>query len=260
MMNTSLKSFLLILAFGMIAASCTTYKQYGYLQDIKEIDLGEFSTNYEAIIKKDDRLRITVYGPDREVVAPYNLYMSGGGNIGGSNGNTSGTFLVDKRGEITFPVLGLLHVEGMTRRDLEFYLMERIGKDVKNPTVLVEFANYTITVLGDVGGGGNIRMESERISIFKAIAEAGDLNITARRDNILLVREVDGKPTYHIIDLRHANLLSDEYYFLQQNDILYVTPGAASDTTRTLGFWLGILGAASTVSATIVAILALVKK
>jgi len=257
MMRSPLKSFLLVLALGLLAASCTTYKQYGYLQDIKDVELGEFSTNYEAIIKKDDRLRITVFGPDSKVVAPYNLCF--GENISTSGGNSQYTYLVDKRGEITFPVLGLLHVEGMTRRDLELYLMDRIGKDVKNPTVLVEFYNYTITVLGDVGGPGNIKMESERISIFKAIAQAGDLNITARRDNVLLVREVDGKPTYHVINLKHAELLSDELYFLQQNDILYVTPGAAADTNRTLSFWLSIIGAISSVSAVVVAVLALVK-
>jgi len=257
-MKRVLKLVLPVVALVLAAASCTTYKQYGYLQDIKDTELGEFSTNYEAVIKKDDRLQITVFGPDPKVVAPYNLVIGENG-LNTNNGTNAYSYLVDKNGMITFPVLGDLKVEGMTRRELEYYLMERIGQDVKNPTVLVYFRNYTITILGDVRSPGEKMMDSERISVFKAIAMAGDLNITARRDNVLLIREVDGKATYHTIDLKKSNLLSDDYYYMQQNDILYVTPGAASDTSRTVSFWMGLVSSLSSLSAVVLSVLALTK-
>ncbi|MCQ2095974.1 MAG: polysaccharide biosynthesis/export family protein [Bacteroidaceae bacterium] len=236
------------IVIAMVGTGCTTYKHYGYLQNIEEIDLGKYSDKYEAVIKKDDRLSIVVYGPDSKVVMPYNLsigYDVNGGNIAGQ-GRNGNSYLVDKYGTITFPILGELHVEGMTRRELEKYLTERIAEDVKNPTVIVNFLNYTINFLGAVNR--SIVMDNERISIFDALAKAGDMNLNARRDNVLLIREVDGKPTYHRIDLRKAELLSDEYYWLQQNDIVYIQPGPVEDTTRTISFWTSVIGAVTTIT------------
>jgi len=228
---------------------CTTYKHYGYLQNIDKAQLEAYSELYEARIKKDDRLRITVFGPDSKVVMPYNLAFSDATSTssGFSGGmNSYYTYLVDKDGMITFPIFGDIKVEGMTRRELERYLTEKIGKDVKDPLVMVSFSNYTINFLGAVNT--SIRMETERISILQALAMAGGVDNNARRDNVLLIREVDGKPTSHRIDLRKAELLNDEYYWLQQNDIIYIQPGPIDDTSRTIAFWTSILGTIVTVT------------
>ena len=240
-----------IISFALCALailpSCTTYKQFGYFQDIDRSSLAPFSAEYEARIKPDDRLQIVVFGPDPKVVAPYNLVT---GETSMSNKDNMYTYLVDKDGIISFPTLGSIKVEGMTRRELEKYLTDKIAIDVKDPTVLVDFVNHTFTILGDVSKPGNYKMESERISIMQGIGMAGDLNLSAKRDHILLIREVDGKPVHYALDLKRSDILNNPNYFLQNNDILYVRPGAARVTERTFSFWSVLLNAVTSVGTT----------
>ena len=124
----------------------------------------------------------------------------------GSNPETATlSYLVDSNGDIDFPILGKIHVEGMTRNDLVNYLTEEIGKDVKDPIVYVSFRNYKITILGEVRSPGTYTIDSEKINILQALGRAGDLNLTAQRQDILLLREVDGVLTHHRIDLRDSS-------------------------------------------------------
>lgn len=211
------------------------------MQDIDQVQLQELTTRYEAKIKKDDLLSIIVSGPDKRVIMPYNLTLSEMTTSSGSLDPEKATlsYLVDSEGDITFPILGRIHVEGMTRSELVGMLSSEISKDVKDPIVYVSFKNYKITVLGEVKSPGTYTMDSEKINIFQALGRAGDLQLTAHRDGIILIREVDGKPAYHKIDLRSAELMNSDYFFMQQNDVLYVPPSAsrvAAANTAT-GVW-----------------------
>ena len=242
---------LLALALG----SCTSSKKILYFQDIDSRDLQPIETEYEAIIKKDDRLTIVVSGPDKSVTAPYNLTLSEITTGAASTNPEQSTlsYLVDPEGNIEFPTLGTLHVEGMTRHQLMEYLTEEIGKDVKDPIVYVAIKNYKITVLGEVRSPGTYTMDSEKINILQALGRAGDLNITAKRENILLIREVDGKLTHITIDLKNSDILESPYFYLQQNDILYIPPSATRIMTATTatGIWGTILSSITTMIALI---------
>lgn len=244
------KAILAAAAGIMLISSCTTAKEIVYLQNIDEVKLKQLTAQYEARIKKDDLLSIVVSGPDKQVVMPYNLTLNDV-NVSGATDPERSTlsYLVDSKGEINFPILGRIKVEGMTRSELVNYLTAEISKDVKDPIVYVAFKNYKVTVLGEVRAPGTYTMDSERINIFQALGQAGDMLLTADRDEMILIREVDGVPTYHKIDLRDAGVFNSEAYFMQQNDILYVRPSAqrvAAATTAT-GIWTAVLSSITTI-------------
>ena len=233
-----MKSFRIIIAVAVsaIIASCSSYKDIVYFQNIDDVELKPLTTEFEAVIKKDDRLTIIVSGPDKTVTAPYNLTlaeMSATGSINSNPETSTLTYLVDSEGYITFPIIGKIHVEGMTRNQLVDYLTAEIGKDVKDPIVYVSFRNYKVTVLGEVRSPGTFTIESEKINILQALGRAGDLSITAQRDGILLIREEDGVQTHHTIDLKDSHLLDSPYFYLQQNDVVVVPPSPTRVATAT---------------------------
>ena len=160
---------------------------------------------------------------------------------------------MDRNGDIDFPILGKIHVEGMTRNELVDYLTEQIGKDVKDPIVYVSFRNYKITILGEVKSPGTYTIDSEKINVLQALGLAGDLNLTAQRENILLLREVDGVLTHQRIDLRDKALLESPYFYLQQNDVLYVLPSTTRVATATTAtaIWSVVLSSITTMIAII---------
>lgn len=189
--------------------------------------------------------------------APYNLTLNETGGSGAVLNNNPETvtlsYLVDRNGDIDFPILGKIHVEGMTRNELVDYLTEQIGKDVKDPIVYVSFRNYKITILGEVKSPGTYTIDSEKINVLQALGLAGDLNLTAQRENILLLREVDGVLTHQRIDLRDKALLESPYFYLQQNDVLYVLPSTTRVATATTAtaIWSVVLSSITTMIAII---------
>jgi len=257
------KLLFVLLASALTLASCTTSKQIVYMQDIDEVALKEITTRYEAKIKKDDLLAIVVSGPDKQVVMPYNLtlsdYTTGTGAYNPEQSTLS--YLVDSNGDINFPILGKIHVEGMTRSQLVEYLTKRISEDVKDPIVYVSFKNYRITVLGEVRNPGTYQMNSEKITIFEALGKAGDLNLTANRDGIVLIREVNGVNTYFKIDLKTAEVMNKDYFYMQQNDVLYVSPSSkrVSAATTNTGIWSVVLSSITTALAVLTLVLSLTK-
>ena len=243
--------FILSAVFALFcASSCSSYKDIIYFQDIDDVDLKPLTSEFEAVIKKDDRLTIVVSGPDKSVTAPYNLTLGEMSNTSGGRDPETATlsYLVDSDGNINFPTLGLIHVEGMTRNQLVDYLTAEIGKDVKDPIVYVNFRNYKVTVLGEVNSPGTYTMDSEKISILQALGMAKDLKLTAQRENIILIREVDGVQRHYNIDLKDSHILDSPYFYLQQNDVLYIPPSptrVASATTAT-GLWSVLLSSITT--------------
>lgn len=201
------------------ACSCATSGKILYLQDIEKNRHLSALHGYESTIKKDDKLNIVVSAPNREVVAPYNL------SLGEPTGISSIIpYVVDAGGFIDFPVLGQIRVEGMTRRELSAMLTGRISTDVKDPIVNISFADYRVTVLGEVNHPGTYTVPGEKTTIFQALGMAGDLTMTGRRKNVLLLREAGEGYEYAKIDLRKTELFSSPYYYMSQNDVIYVAP------------------------------------
>ena len=134
------------------------------------------------------------------------------------------TYLVDKQGYINFPVLGKLKVVGKSTDEIKAMLEEQIGKDVENPYVRVQLANFKVNVLGEVNRPGSLSVTTERFSVLDALANAGDLTEYGNRANVLVIREEGGVRQYHRMNLNDAAILSSPYFYLQQNDVVYVEP------------------------------------
>ena len=244
---------------AVLTVSCTTSRQILYFQDIDTAEIDRIVTDYEPVIKRDDILKIVVSGPDKLVVQPYNLTLGEMTSYGGSTSPENATleYHVDKDGFIDFPVLGRINVLGMTRQDLVEYLTKHLKKEVKDPVVYVSFSNFKITVLGEVKNPGTYNVTSERITILQALGMAGDLNLTARRDGIILIRDDNGLNTHIKIDLKKSDILSSPYFYLQQNDVIYVpaSPTRVATATST-SLWSVILSGITTFMSVISVIIA----
>lgn len=194
-------------------------------------------TDWKLKIVPDDELAITVTSEVPEATAIYNLPA-----VNPSTGRPGEdqvkvrtlstisqiqTYIVDKEGNIKFPQLGTIHVGGLTTAQVAEELTRRIAEKVEAPYVRVELYNFKVNVLGEVQKPGLVHIPTERFSILDALAQAGDLTIFGRRDNVTLIREEDGKVTYHQINLNDAKLFESPYYYLQQNDAIYVEPTEA---------------------------------
>ena len=242
--------WLLLLAMGWFAASCTSPKQILYFQDIDEMVAQKIEEQYEPVIMKDDKLQILISGPDKSVVTPYNFTLSDNSSSGYTTAQSVVPYLVDSDGYIDMPGLGRLKVEGMRRVDLVNKItdMLRSGGLVKDPVVSVSFMNYKVTVLGEVRNPGTYTMDGERNTILQALGKAGDLQLTAKRNDIILIRDVDGKQTHIKIDLTKSDILNSPYFYLHQNDVIYVPQSATRvmQGTAALSLWSTVLSSITT--------------
>ncbi len=238
-----------VVAAIWFATSCTSYKTVPYMLNSEEANLDSSAVLYEARIMPKDELTITVNCPeDAEAVIPFNLTatpaVGQGRSILGSQ-PTLQTFLVTNEGTINFPVLGKLEVGGKTVNEVENMIASKIeGTYLKTrPVVTVRLSNYKISVLGEVASPGTYTVPSEKISIYGALALAKDMTVWGRRDNVKLIREDStGKKTIHELNLNDANLIKSPYFYLQQNDVLYVTPNKTkaknSDIGSSTSYWV----------------------
>jgi polysaccharide export outer membrane protein len=228
-MKTSFQKALLLSTIFIAFASCVSKKDIVYFQN-DTIDQSQVSNSYKTIIKPDDVLQITITALDVEAVRPFNLAAvtystSSNSAIGVAQQQT---YLVDTNGEIDFPVLGKLKIGGLTRDELIAFLKDKLEPDyILNPNINVRIANYKITVLGDVQRPGSYPIPNERITILEALGLAGDLNLSAQRENILVQREEEGKKVQYRVDLLSKKIFTSPVYYLQQNDVVYVEPNYA---------------------------------
>jgi polysaccharide export outer membrane protein len=223
----NLKKYHFILLLGYMFFSCVSKKNIVYLQK-DNIDQEKVSNNYITIFKPDDLLEINVTSLENNSSIPFNLFTPIP-NSGGGGQVRQLPYLVDNNGFIDFPVLGKIKVAGLTRQELIELLQSRLEpKYLKKPKIYIRIVNFTVNIIGDVRNPGTYTIPNERITIFDALSMAGDLNISARRDNILVVREKDDKKIEYRVDLRSRKLYSSPVFYLQQNDNIYVEPNYAS--------------------------------
>lgn len=238
-MNLNLRKAL-IFAAVLFCFSCTPYKDVPYFQDLNQTAITKQEiTNYSALlIQPGDILGISVSTPNPEASAifNYNLNRVNGDNTDRSPQNAVIGFLVDAEGNIKLPLIGQVKVAGFSTSELnnqlEFKLKEYLGKANINTRIL----NFKISVMGDVLKPDVYNITNERVTITEALAMAGDLNVTGIRKNILLIREIDGKREFVPIDLTSKKLFESPYYYLKNNDVIYVTPNKQRVASSNSGF------------------------
>ena len=244
-------------------ASCSSYKKVPYIQNYEEANaLNELTQLYDAKIMPKDILTITVTTSDPSASAHFNLGHSISTDANGTSVSSASneTYLVGNDGNIDFPVLGTLHVEGLTKTECESMIKDRLKTYLKEtPVVMVRMPEFKITVLGEVNGSGQFTIKNEKVNVFEALALAGDMTVYGRRDNVKLIRE-DAKGQRHIytVDLNDAKLIYSPLYQLQQNDILYVTPNKNKSMNASVGqntsLWLSSISILATVASLAVTI------
>lgn len=220
-------------ALAIALTSCGSQKNsMSYFDNIRDTTSGTLGdVDYQLRIVPDDELSINVTSVNPSATMVYNI-PSGYSPVtdpvtGVTNYYPSGApkpYRVSAAGNITFPVLGTLHVAGMTTPEVADMIYKRISEFVDDPIVTVELANFHVNVLGEVNRPGVISSTGERFTVLDAIARAGDLSQYAVRDNILLIRENNGVKEYHHLNLNDAGLFKSPYFYLQQNDMLIVEP------------------------------------
>lgn len=269
----NIKTFTL-LALLCLMSACGTPKDVTYLQGIDSLtpeQLRLMDHNYFSSICPDDILTITVTAPDPTVVTPFNPPVYAFANQGEVSVNTSPqlqTYLVDKNGDIVFPVIGKMHAGGLSKQDFAENLRKEIAKSVPQAQVNVQIVNYKITLLGELVRPGNITVRNDRISILDAIGQAGDLTINANRKNLLVVRDNNGEISFGRIDITDPALFASPFYYLRQNDVVYVEPNNAKKRNAkysqaqqyNVSFFSAIISSMSLITSMVLTIISTTKK
>ncbi len=246
--------------------SCQTSKQVPYMQNIDSISLAASQYLFDARIKPKDLLHITVHTTDPQVSAPFNLtvarHLQSSGSLSTGTGTLQG-YLVENDGTINFPIVGRIHVLGLTKQECETLIEEKIAPylaKTEKPVVTVTMSSYRVTLLGDFSSPRVVSVTTEKMSLLEALASAGDLTLYGKRQNVLLIREDNtGKKSVHRIDLTDANFINSPYYYLQQNDVIYVEPNATKAKNSALGqsvtIWFSFISISTSVASLLVNIL-----
>ncbi|NCA78936.1 MAG: polysaccharide export protein [Sphingobacteriia bacterium] len=247
---------------ALVLLSCASNKKIPYFKGISEKDsLINTAIQYETRICSGDMLTIVVSGLEPLAVAPFNLPIITYNSPGSEQLYTTPTFqpyLVDINGEITFPVLGKIKLAGLKKSEAINLIQNKLVQYLKDPIVTIQFLNYKVTVLGEVGRPGSYTITNERVSILEALGLAGDMTVYGKRDNVLLIRENNGKKEFIRLDLNSTTPLSSPYYYLQQNDVIYVEPNSTklrSAASLNVSLWLT---AVSTLASMVTVIVALI--
>jgi polysaccharide export outer membrane protein len=234
--------FKLLYFFSLLLflASCSK-RNLAYISDIQgyEAYTETINNTKPAIIKPDDLLGIKVSSLNQEAAAVFNrggipAYGTAGSSIPSISEDKTGEsfnvgYLVDEDGYIDFPVLNKVHVGGLTKKEAQAKLIEYLQRYLKDPTVNLRFLNYRVTVIGEVNRPSTFTIPNDKINILEALGMAGDMTAFGKRENVLLMREVGGERTVIRLNLNDKGILSSPYFYLQQNDVVYVEPVQAKE-------------------------------
>ena len=236
-----------MILLSFLLAACQSYKKVPYLQDVEAVNQAtQQETLYDAKIMPKDLLTIVVSCTSPELAAPFNLTIASPSNLSIQYTTTQPVlqqYLVDNEGKISFPVLGALTVGGLTKKQAEQLIVDKLKPYMKeNPIVTVRMVNYKISVIGEVARPGTFTISNEKANLLEALAMAGDMTGYGLRDNVKLIREdANGKQQIVTLDLNNAETILSPYYWLQQNDIVYITPNKAkarnSDVGNSTSLW-----------------------
>ncbi len=238
-----IKYLIALIAISTLITGCGSTKNVAYFKNSDTVDLAKSQMLYDARIMPKDILSITVSTTDQEAAIPFNLTVPTLQSASMKQSTTSQptlqSYIVDNEGNIDFPLIGQLHVGGLTKSEAEQLVLEKIRpfmNAAEIPIVTVRMINYKISVIGEVNRPGMFTVANEKINILEALAQAGDLTIYGVRDKVQLIREdATGKKEIHILNLNDANIINSPYYYLQQNDIIYVEPNKVKSQNSSVG-------------------------
>lgn len=250
---------------ALLLASCATNKRAAYIQQVQTDIPTAIEQDYQIRIKPLDRLTVTINSKDPELAAPFNAASSYNSLNGlssyssSSNGNLQ-ILTVDKEGKIQLPIIGEIDCDGLTRNELAKKIENTIRENgmVHDPIVIIQFADVKFSVLGEVARPGQFSITKDRISLFDALAMAGDLTIYGQRENVALIREENSMRTVHYFDLKNPDILTSPYFYLQQDDVVYVTPNKykaqAGEINQNRSFYISLVSVAVSVATLLVTI------
>ena len=254
--------WLMLLPFLLVA--CQSYKKVPYFQNVEIVNEVEQQEKlYDAKIMPKDLLTIVVSCTNPELAIPFNLTVASNAGIAVSTSSYVTTqpvlqpYLVDNEGNINFPVLGELKLGGLTKREAEQLIIDKLKPYMKEtPIVTVRMVNYKISVIGEVTRPGTFTISNEKVNLLEALAMAGDMTVYGLRDNVKLIREdANGKQQIVTLDLNNAETILSPYYWLQQNDIVYVTPNKAKARNSDVGNSTSLWFSATSILVSIVSLL-----
>ena len=260
--------FILLAALIMLLASCGTPKEIAYFQDIEGETTLKADKSVPIRLKPTDQISIVVNSRDPQVAAMFNLpyytrrlgestSLTAGSTVSSAQTGMSG-YTVDSLGDIDFPVLGKIHLAGLTREEAEEYIKDELidSRQIKDPVVIIEFMNLGFAVLGEVNRPGRYKIDRDRFTVLDAISLAGDLTINGERQNIMLIRH-DGEKdhTYYMNLLDAKSLYASPAFYMQQGDVVYVTPNEKrmrestvnGNNIRSTSFWISLTSLLTTV-------------
>ncbi len=223
---------IITLIIGVLTiTSCGSKKDIVYFQNTGDFETLVDKNSFTPKFKVDDLVNIHVSTLDNEASVPFNLFR------GASEGGIAPEqvdYLVDKEGNIDFPVIGQIQIAGLSSEEVRILLREKLSDYLKNPIINIRLKNFTVTILGEVNRPGTYPVNGERITLLEAIGLAGDLTIKGMRENVIVIRDFDGTKIYNRIDLRDKKALSSSVYYLTQNDVVYVEPNQSAVTSSSL--------------------------
>lgn len=255
--------FIIFLALATSISSCHTKHDLAYFEDLKNSQSGTLSTNEHTVrLEPENELIINVTSSVPTASAQFNLPYTNTVPSGTTELSTPvqlKTYEIDNKGNIDFPVLGTIHVAGMTSYELKEYLEKRISEYVKDPIVSVRLQGYKITVIGEVGQPHTIQTSSDRYSILNALGDCGDLTDFAKRDNILVMRRTaDNQIEYGRLNLHSSDITKSPYFWLKNNDVIIVDPNKVkqdnSKYNQNNAYKLSVISTIAGVSASIISL------
>lgn len=250
-----MKHLHIALVMLLLMVGCNAQRNVLYLQDMEsgaEISLPE---NYLIRLKPYDQITVVVNSKNPELAAPFNSSTSYNA-LSGTHANATysesnlQTLTIDSEGYVTLPVIGKIACAGLTRQQVESAIEARIREEgyIQDPHVNVRFAEFTVSVVGEVLRPGRYNISKDQITIFDALALAGDMTIYGNRETVAVVREREGKNVIMKIDLRSADCFSSPCYYLEQNDIIIVSPNkyraATAEINQNRSFWISLTSTA----------------
>jgi polysaccharide biosynthesis/export protein len=259
-------AFFIIIAATIGLSSCSSYKKIPYLQGLDSLNLATLqATPHETKIMPQDLITIVVSCSNPELAAPFNLTVQTPLSVSQGNSNITTQpvlqqYLVNSEGDIDFPVLGKLHVGGLTKAEIEKMVKTCLKSYIKeDPIVTVRLANFKISVIGEVNEPGSYNVTNEKVNIFEALALAHDMTVYGVRDNVHVIREdAVGHKEVATLDLSKADIMKSPYYYLQQNDVVIVTPNKAkattADITSSTTIWFSIIGSLLSLASIMIAL------
>lgn len=261
---------LLILLVAILFVGCNAQQRVLYIQDVESGAEIEIPENFQIRIKPLDQLTIIVNSKNPELALPFNSASTYTGLSKGVSSTVSSSslqvFTVDNDGYITLPIIGQVKCDGMTRAELQSEIEKKIIESnyIADPQVNVRFTNLQISVLGEVTRPGRYDIKNDKVTLFDALAMAGDMTIYGNRENVAVIREIDGKNIITKLDIRSSEIFSSPCFYLEQNDIVLVSPNkyraASAEINQNRSFWISLASTGISFATLLITIITVAKR